>query len=269
MRLSTILRQESFAIGVTLQDKTAALREVARLAKKSPVLQDMDEQAIFKALQKREKLISTGLGKGIALPHCKLDGAEDFVVGVITVPEGVDFDAMDGKPVSLIVFIIAPTEKSDEHIRLLSLISQTLHQSGTVEKIVEEQVPEKIREAFLSHEEVVVKTDHSNKSLVHVFVQDEDLFEDILPIFAGVTSSSVLVVESQNQSAYLSQIPIFAGFWNDKLKGFSRIIMVVVERRMTNEIIRRMEEITGELDRCDRVLLTIQDLSYTVGSLRL
>ena len=82
-------------------------------------------------------------------------------------------------------------------------------------------------------------------------------------------SSSVVVVDSQNENAYLSKIPLFAGFWNDKLIDFSKIIVAVVDKKMTNEIVRNIDQITGGLDNSNQVLVTIQNLFYTAGALQL
>ena len=270
MKLSNILRQECFGVGLKFQDKTSVLKKIAQLAKKCSVLQEIDENDIFTALQKREKLISTGLGKGVAIPHCRLDNVKDFIIGVVTVPSGVDFDAVDGKKVQLFIFIIAPSKETNEHVRLLSMISQILRQPGFLENVLSQQAPENIMEEFLSHTkyDAVKEKDFSNKNLFHVFVQDENLFRDILQVFAGVSSSSVVVVEAQNENVYLSKIPLFAGFWNDKLIDFSKIIVAVVDKQLTNEIVRNIDQITGGLDHSNRVLVTIQNLFYTAGSLQ-
>ncbi|MCK5706901.1 MAG: PTS sugar transporter subunit IIA [Candidatus Aureabacteria bacterium] len=271
MKLSNILKDECIGVGLKFKDKTSVLKEIAQLAKKCSVLQEVEEDKIFTALQERENLISTGLGKGIAIPHCRLDNVKDFVVGVVTVPEGVNFDAIDGKKIRLFIFIIAPSKDSNQHIRLLSTISQLLRQSGFFENILSQQTPESISEKFLFHtrSDAEEEKEFSNKNLFHVFVQDENLFRDILQVFTGVISSSVVVVDSQNENAYLSKIPLFAGFWNDKLIDFSKIIVAVVDKKMTNEIVRNIDQITGGLDNSNQVLVTIQNLFYTAGALQL
>jgi len=104
-------------------------------------------------LQARESLGSTGVGKGIAIPHCRLKAVKDFVVGAVTVPSGVDFDALDAEKVRLIVFIIAPEVVSNKHVGLLSVISQRLLAPKALEQILEEPTPEGIYESFLRDQE--------------------------------------------------------------------------------------------------------------------
>jgi hypothetical protein len=62
-------------------------------------------------------------------------------------------------------------------------------------------------------------------------------------------------------------MPLFAGLWSDKQRSFSKIVLSLVDRRMTNEMIRRLEQITGPLKDSDKVLLAVQDIFYSGGSL--
>jgi len=234
-------------------------------------LKDVSESNIFNALLERENLISTDFGHGIAIPHCKLEGLKDFVIGTITVPDGVDFQAEDTELVRLIIFIIAPLQEANEHIRLLSLISQTLQEPGIVDKIVKETDREKIINYFVCGTEECAFSLSStrNRYLMHIFVQDEGLFEDIIQVVSSTDSSSIVVVDSQYEGTYLQRIPLFANIWSDKDHDFSKIIIVVLENELTNDVVRRIDHICGGLHKCDHVLLTVQSLFYSAGSLQL
>lgn len=84
----------------------------------------LDETQIFNNLVSRERLGSTGIGQGIAIPHCRLEGC-DHVVGVLmTLEEGVDFDAIDNQPVDLLFTLIVPKEATSEHLELLSQLAE-------------------------------------------------------------------------------------------------------------------------------------------------
>lgn len=268
MNLFDVLRPQCIGVGVTPADKQAVLREIARLAKQSPVLENVSQQDILAGLEEREALGSTGFGGGIAIPHCRLEAVRDFVVGIVTCARGVAFDATDEKPVRLMVFIVAPARESNEHIRLLSAISQALIIPGAVEDILSKNTATAVQESFLRHarDEEVTK-DRAGGRLFHVFVRDEELFHQILHLFAGIESSSVAVVEGENAGVHLAKIPLFAGLWRDDGARFMRIIVAVVNERMANETIRRIERVTGPLDDRDDVMVTIQQLFYTAGSL--
>lgn len=266
MRLIDYVRPECVVAGVEFAGKEAVLREVARLAKMSPILEAVPEAAILDGLREREALGSTGFGNGIAIPHCRLEGIDDFVVGLISVPAGVDFDAFDGEKVTLVTFIVAPKGKTDSHIRLLSVVSQTLGIPHAMAEMAAQPTAEALRKSFLRYTlDDVAGEERTNKSLLQVFIQKEDLLRDILQALTAAESSSVVVVDAENTAAYLSHMPLFAGLWSDDPKGFNRIIVAVVERRLANEIVRRIEGITGNLDQTHGVMVTIQDLAYAAG----
>lgn len=268
MRLIDVVRSECVCAGAKVDGKGAALKEVVRVAKQSPILGDVPEEAILKGIEDRESLGSTGFGRGIAIPHCRLAEASDFVVGVLTIPDGVDFDSLDEKKARIIVFIIAPELQSNEHIRLLSAISQTLMTPGAVEEMVAAGTSEALLESFLRHTRGDIEAkDHKNKNLLNVLVQDESLFRDILQVLAGAESSSVVVLEAENTRLYLAKTPLFAGFWSDDSSGFARLIMAIVDRKLANETIRRIEELTGNLDERSGVMVMMQEIMYASGQL--
>jgi len=267
MKLADVLRKECIAANSKFGNKAEALREVSRLAKKCSVLDNVSEQEILAGLQAREELGSTGVGKSVAIPHCRLKSVTDFVVGMITVPSGVDFDAIDGAKVKIIVFIIAPEIESNKHVRLLSVISQMLQAPKSAEKILSRQTQEEVYEVCTRDQSAEISERETGaRCLIHVFVQSENLFRDLLQILTG-EGCSLVVVGAENASVYLSKLPLFASFWTDEPSDFCRIILAIVDKKFANEIVRRIESVTGDLDKCSGVMLTIQEISYSAGSL--
>ena len=270
MNLIQVLRSECVQAGAQYDSPEAVLSALARLAKQSSVLKDIDEARILKGLTDREELSTTGFGNGIAIPHCRLEEVEDFVVGILSVPGGVEFAAMDGKPVKLFVFIVAPASGSNQHIKILSAISQVLNVPDHVAEMLRAPSAEVLAESFLRHvRDEADAREHDNKNLFRVQIQDEDLFHNVLKIFAGFTSSTVMVTEAEPAANYIQKMPLFAGFWSDKHSEFCKVILATVDKRDTNETIRRIEQEVGSLDERDDILLTVQELIYCSGNLNI
>ncbi|MDF7826302.1 PTS sugar transporter subunit IIA [Pontiellaceae bacterium B12227] len=270
MNLIEVLRNECVLAHADCSNQTEVLSAIAKLACKSPVLANMDESAILKGLQDREELSTTGFGGGIAIPHCRLEGVQDFVVGILSVPGGADFSAMDNEPVKLFVFIIAPASKSNVHIKVLSAISQVLNVPQHVEEMVKAPTSEVLAENFLRHvRDEADPKQHDNKNLFRVQIQDEDLFHDVVKIFAGFNSTTVMVSEAEPAANYLQKMPLFAGFWSDKNADFCKVILATVDKKDTNETIRRIEQEVGSLDERNDMLLTVQELFYCAGNLNI
>jgi PTS system nitrogen regulatory IIA component len=268
MKLIDVLRKECIVANATMDDKADALRQVVQAAKQSPVLKDLSEAEILAGLEGRESLGSTGFGKGIAIPHCRLSNVTEFVVGIISVDSGVDFKALDGKKVKLIIFIIAPEAESNKHLKLLSAISQTLLIPGAVKELLSESCPEAICESFIRHTRDNLDTSkQKNKCMFNIFIQNEEVFHEILARVAGIETGSVVIANTENSRAYLTKTPLFADFWRDEPDNFSKVITFVIEKGLCNEVIRRIEGVTGSLSKYSGVMVTVQDISYNAGSL--
>lgn len=95
----------------------------------------LNDNTIFNNLVARERLGSTGIGQGIAIPHCRLEGL-DHVVGVLlTLDEGVGFDAIDNQPVDLVFALIVPKEATSEHLELLSQLAEKFNDRGFCDQL--------------------------------------------------------------------------------------------------------------------------------------
>ena len=267
MKVADVLRRECVVAGAELPDKEAALAKVVETAKRSSLLESISDEDLLSALKEREEMGSTGIGQGVAIPHCRLDSVEEFVVGLITVPDGVDFEALDDEAVRLVIFIVGPEGQTNHHIRLLSSISQTLLLPGAMEEIVSAKSDESLAESFLrrTHADIDVK-EQTRRNLFMIFVQDDQRFEEILQAVSGIESASVMVSDVENASAYLRRMPLFAGFW-DKQEEFTKVIIAVIVQRLRNETLRRIESITGNLAEQKGVMVAVTELYYAAGSI--
>lgn len=85
---------------------------------------DQKSTAIFDKLIERERLGSTGLGQGIALPHGRLGSGENIIAAFIKLPEAIDFESADGQPVDLLFALLVPEAKNTEHLQTLAAIAK-------------------------------------------------------------------------------------------------------------------------------------------------
>lgn len=99
---------------------------LAALARSVAVAWGLDAGALSAALGAREKLGSTGIGEGVAVPHCKVAGLPALVAAMGRCPEGVDFRAMDGKPTRIVVALFAPERAGAEHLQALARVSRIM-----------------------------------------------------------------------------------------------------------------------------------------------
>ena len=268
--VTELLHNDFIKTGSQAEDKESVLHEIAGLALKSEELQGQSGETVFRALKHREDLSTTGFGNGIAIPHCRLAGIREFVVGLVVIPKGAEFNALDGKKVQVAFFIIAPEDRRNEHIHLLSSVSRVLHQGAAVSEILKSSNPEKVREVFFKNTQAGAGIKEQVESCaLNVFVQGEEIFYDILQILSETEAVSLSVVEGNDASHYLSKMPLFASFWEKKPRGFHRIILAIVKKNMCNDILRQIHLLENGDDKRQSFLVTVQDLAYTSGSLYL
>jgi mannitol/fructose-specific phosphotransferase system IIA component (Ntr-type) len=105
-------------------NKTECLRSMVDVLSRSAQLEHPDD--IFQAILEREKLLSTGFGLGLAIPHAKLRGIRDFVVGLGIHKQGVPFDSLDEKPVHVLVMILGPDSQQEDYLKVLSRVTAFL-----------------------------------------------------------------------------------------------------------------------------------------------
>ena len=144
MRITDLLKPESILLNATPTDKADAIYTLGDLMDKSGNLSDKAEY--LKAVFAREEAGSTGLGDGIATPHAKSNGVKEAGLAAMVVPNGVDFDALDGQPSRLFFMIAAPEGAADTHVEVLSKLAtmvidpdfkNTLIQAATVDRFLE------------------------------------------------------------------------------------------------------------------------------------
>ncbi|MDC1087105.1 PTS sugar transporter subunit IIA [Alphaproteobacteria bacterium] len=132
MNINEMLNDNSFLVAFEATSKKHLLNQLCKLANKNF---NVDERVLLENLTKREKLGSTAVGNGIAIPHANVSKIEKPKVLVATLSKGLNFYAIDEQPVDVIFLLLAPNEKSSEHLQALALISRLLRNNELTSKL--------------------------------------------------------------------------------------------------------------------------------------
>lgn len=133
MQIQSFLSSRRTLCGAEGGSKKRALELIANLIAEDIPTLNSDE--IFLSLIAREKLGATGLGNGIAIPHCRIKNCIGTVGAVIKLNSAVDFDSIDGKPVDLIFALIAPEEAHEEHLQTLAVLAEKLSSEEYIKQL--------------------------------------------------------------------------------------------------------------------------------------
>ncbi|WP_461517399.1 PTS IIA-like nitrogen regulatory protein PtsN [Porticoccus sp.] len=133
MKLTDVLLPENIVANAPGGSKKKVLENLSDFL--SERMDGVTADELYQGLLSRERLGSTGIGEGVAIPHCRLASCINITGALIKLQEPVDFDAIDGEPVDLIFALIVPEEQNDQHLQVLSLIAELLQDESVREEL--------------------------------------------------------------------------------------------------------------------------------------
>ena len=146
VRLADLVPPEAVALDLEAVPKPQVIRAlVQRLAQKRPEIQ---VDTVVASILKRESLASTGLGAGIAIPHGRVEGLPRPLAAIGRAPQGIEFQSLDGKPVTLLFLILTPVHDEGVHVHILGKISRLLGSDYLREQVLHAQTPEEVMQVL-------------------------------------------------------------------------------------------------------------------------
>jgi mannitol/fructose-specific phosphotransferase system IIA component (Ntr-type) len=146
MRMSDFVVREAIVPDLTASSKEAVVRAMVGSLRAAGYFPHADIEDITRAILKRELLGSTGIGRGVAIPHTKHAGVERLVGTVAVSHSGVAFDSLDGEPVFIFVLLISPQDRPGDHLRALENVSRCLRDDAFVRALRAAKTPQEIWE---------------------------------------------------------------------------------------------------------------------------
>ena len=131
-RLAQILPKENIRISLKATSKKRVFEQASLIFESRC---NIARSKIFNSLFSREKLGSTGLGNGIAIPHGRLEGLKKSVAVVLSLDVPIPFDASDGKAVDLLIFLLVPTSSSKDHLEILAEVANMLSDNKFIDEL--------------------------------------------------------------------------------------------------------------------------------------
>lgn len=126
MKFTDFVSREAIVSNLAADDKEGVIREMAAALTRAGGIAEGEQEGIVKAILKREELGSTGIGRGVAVPHTKHASVQKLVGTVGVSREGVDFNSLDGEKVQLVFLLVSPPDRPGDHLRALENISRQL-----------------------------------------------------------------------------------------------------------------------------------------------
>ncbi len=150
MKVFELLKEEFILTEFKSTDKEDAINELIDLYKNDDKVTDIEQ--VRKSVLDREKIMSTGVGKGFAIPHGKTNAVKDILAAFGKSEEPIDYDALDGKPVNLIFLLVGKDNLVSSHIKLLSRISRLMNKDDFRQRLMEAKSAKDIQKVFEEEE---------------------------------------------------------------------------------------------------------------------
>ena len=132
MRMSDFVVRDAIVAELPATNKEGVIREMVESLRAAGQFRGADLEDIIRAILKREFLGSTGIGRGVAIPHTKHNSVERLVGTVAISHKGIAFDSLDGEPVHVFVLLISPQDRPGDHLRALENVSRSLRDDNFV-----------------------------------------------------------------------------------------------------------------------------------------
>lgn len=144
-RVSKLLPLANITVGLDASSKKRVFEQAGLLFENN---QGIARVKVFDSLFARERLGSTGLGEGIAIPHGRIKGLKEAVAALVRLDEPVAFDAPDGKPVNLLLFLLVPEQATQQHLEILSEVAEMLSDRIMRETLLTASDPQALHQAL-------------------------------------------------------------------------------------------------------------------------
>ena len=270
MELAGLLEPRRCTVALQARNKSDCLEELATLMTTMDL--GVSRAALLAALREREALGSTGFEHGVAIPHARLTGVDQFALGVAVSPRGVSYDSSDGAPSRLFFVLVGPEEAPQEYLRYLAHISRVGLNRVAREEMLAAPTPTALRDAVAAHlmpAEPAAARDSGNHKLLIIVLYDLRVLDDVVTLFLEHGIQGATITESTGIKNILTNVPLFGDFLNflgDRSEA-SRTIMAVVAERDLLPLVSELEQVTGDLDTHSGAAVMAVDLWFTKGSL--
>lgn len=151
MKLSELIDQDNIIPELKAKDKKEVLEELAEpIASHEP---SMDKSSLVRILLERERLGSTGIGDGVAIPHGKFHGVSQPIISFGRSRKGLDFESMDGQPAYLFFLLVAPENSASVHLKALAKIAKILKNSSFRKVLMEAPTRKELYQTIIQNDE--------------------------------------------------------------------------------------------------------------------
>ena len=142
MNLVDVFKPVYIKLPLEKNSKAEVIKELVEILNKNKAI--LNPEGVIEAVFDRERIMTTGVGNGVAIPHCKHKDSRNFAIALGIHQTGIDFEAIDKKPAKIIFLLVGPEDQPGTHIKLLSRISRIISKDEVREKVLNCKTPQEL-----------------------------------------------------------------------------------------------------------------------------
>ncbi|NOY07626.1 MAG: PTS sugar transporter subunit IIA [Spirochaetes bacterium] len=204
------------AIFLNLQEKKKKKKDIIRglieLAAKNNIFPEDKKDRIFESIIFREQQTTTGIGNGIAIPHCRTDDVQAGTIIAATFPSGIKYGSMDNKPVQIIFLFLFPGSENKEYLQILAKVARLLGDEAVRHKLILASTPEEFRATIAKNDIIPITRSTEGRYVFILALSDQKKMQDVISNLMEIGAQTSLIIDSETLEKKLTyDIPIFAG----------------------------------------------------------
>ncbi len=212
MYIIDYLRPEAIFLKMEGARKKEIIRKILELGSDRGILPREKLDNIYEAIMEREKQSTTGIGNGIAIPHCKSDYLERGVILAATFPNGIKYNSIDGKPVYILFMFIFPGSENKEYLQVLAKVARLLSDENIRNKLILTDTPEEFRNIIAKNDIIPIVKGKEGKYIFILAINDQKKIQNVISNLVEIGAQTSLIIDSETLEKKLAyDIPIFAG----------------------------------------------------------
>jgi len=219
MYIIDYLKPEGIIIKAEAKKKKDLISRLLNHAVKNNIISAEKNESILSAIMLREQQGSTGIGNGIAIPHCKTDLVSTGIMLAATIPNGLKYNSVDNKPVNIIFLFIFPGNENKEYLQVLAKAARLFSDEVIRNQLILSHTSEDFRAVIAKNDIIPIQKGTNGKYLFILALSDQKKMQAVISNLVEIGAQTSLILDSETLEKKLAyDIPMFAGLTHFKGK---------------------------------------------------
>ncbi len=220
MYIIDYLKSEGIHIKSEGKNKKTIISNLLVQAAKGKIIPEDKVEALFSAVMEREQQSTTGIGNGIAIPHCKTNLVSKGVILAATMPSGIKYNSIDNKPVNILLLFIFPGNENKEYLQVLAKAARLFSDENIRNKLILSESSEEFRAEIAKNDIIPIQKGNNGEYLFVLALSDQKKMQTVISILVEIGAQTSLILDSETLEKKMAyDIPMFAGLSHYKGKS--------------------------------------------------